>query len=90
MLMQMRMQIRQLRTAAKRYDFVSSDSGKRDEFPQGNSRGPVKLIVHAVDGFGSDLAPLSGEALLSGFHLLPLLLGNGCHSVVANVQRASD
>jgi len=50
----------------------------------------VEVIIELVERFGGNGFTLGRDTSFTCYHLLPLLLGDGCHGVVADPECARD
>src|SRR5437870_463871 len=73
----------------ERKEFVCGDASDGDKAIRWEL-GRIQVIVKLIDCFRRDLFPLRGQALFTCCHLLPLLLGNSCHRVVADPECARN
>ena len=73
------------RVATERDELVCGNAGNRDKSIR-RERGSIQVIVKLIDCLRRDLFPLGRETRFTCCHLLPLLLGNSCHGVVADPE----
>ena len=73
------------RVGRERDELVCGDAGDGDKSIR-RERRRIPVIVKLIHCFSRDLFPLGRETRFTCCHLLPLLLGNSCHGVVADPE----